>query len=72
MGDADKDIGELMGRVKALESWTRDIDGKVDQLLAIANMGRGAWFLALKFGGATVAILAAIAWIIEHLGKALR
>jgi hypothetical protein len=45
------------------------LDGKVDQLIAVTNMGKGAWLLILKAGGVLLAIAAALAWIVERFEK---
>lgn len=66
MGENDKDIGRLEGRVDSLEDWMRSIDGKVDQLLVAAHMGRGAWAATLRIGGLIVAAASALAWIYEQ------
>lgn len=66
MGDNDKDIGRLEGRVDALEDWMRSIDGKVDQLLAAAHMGKGAWLAMLRIGSVVVALAASFAWVFEQ------
>lgn len=72
MGDNDKDIGRLEGRVDALEGWMRSIDGKVDQLLEAAHMGRGAWFAIVKVGGVMVLACGAFAWLWDHLPKGVK
>jgi hypothetical protein len=45
------------------------LDGKVDQLIAVTNMGKGAWLLILQAGGVLLAIAAALAWIVERFEK---
>jgi 2',3'-cyclic-nucleotide 2'-phosphodiesterase (5'-nucleotidase family) len=69
VAENDKDIGRLEGRVDALEDWMRSIDGKVDQLLAAAHMGKGAWLAILRAGSAVVALAAGMAWIWEQFSK---
>jgi len=60
-------LARLETRVDGSEKWLESIDGKVDQLIAVSNMGKGAWFLLLKFGAVVAAISAAVAWVIEKL-----
>lgn len=43
------------------------IDAKLDQLLAAANMGKGAWWAILKVGGFITMLIAAAAWVWRHL-----
>lgn len=67
-------IARLEERVSGQQEWLKSIDDKVDQLLAAANMGKGAWVLLLKLGGALVvlvgvvtAVIQAIAWVFDRI-----
>lgn len=64
-----RDLGELFARVSALEDGQAAIGQKVDRLLALAERGTGALWLLLKLGALASAIVAAWAWIIQHLPK---
>lgn len=43
------------------------MDGKLDQILTAAAMGKGAWWALLRFGGVLTLALGAGAWAYEHL-----
>ena len=64
-------------RIAALEEWKRSteawlggMDRKLDQLIAAANMGKGAWWIVIKIGGLVVLGLGALGWALDHLGIA--
>jgi hypothetical protein len=64
-------------RIAALEEWKRSTEGwlggmdrKLDQLIAAANMGKGAWWIVIKIGGLVVLSLGALGWVLDHLGIA--
>lgn len=59
-------IGALDARMDNVERSVEKIDGNVEQLTEAANMGRGAWWAALKIGGVLV-MAAAAAWVWERL-----
>lgn len=40
---------------------------KLDQLIAAANMGKGAWWLILRIGAVVAALAAGIAWIFDRI-----
>ena len=42
-----RDFGAVEARVGALEKEVRALNTKVDQLLALANQGKGAWWAGL-------------------------
>ncbi len=44
------------------------IDQKLELLIAAANMGKGAWWAALKIGGVLVVIFGAVATVANWLG----
>lgn len=60
-------VAKLEARVDGQEAWMRDIDAKLDTLIAAANMGRGAWWMLLKMGGLLVVIAGAGAWLYEKI-----
>src|SRR5690606_19378375 len=41
-------LAKLEQKVADMEPWLKDIDHKLDQLIAAANMGKGAWWAVLK------------------------
>jgi len=75
----NRDLGRLEGRldefIKAREA--RDtltderfdrLESKVQALLDAANMGKGAWWLALKIGGLMTVVGSGLAWVIGKAG----
>lgn len=44
-------------------------DGKLDELIAAAHAGRGAWWAILKIGGVLTGIAGGAVWVVEHAGK---
>ncbi len=61
-------LARLEARADGTDKWLQSIDGKVDELLAAANMGKGAWILLLKLGAVVAAIATVIAWLLDHFG----
>ena len=60
-------IARLETRQDATEKWLSSIDQKVDQLVAAANMGKGAWWLMLRIGGALVVLGGVVGWLVNLL-----
>jgi len=60
-------LARLETRADGTDKWLESIDGKVDQLVAMSNMGRGAWLLLLKLGAILTALVAAALWVLEKL-----
>lgn len=61
-------IASLEEWKRSTEQWLGGMDKKLDQLIAAANMGKGAWWLFIKIGGAAVMVVGAVSWVAEHLG----
>ena len=61
-------IASLEEWKRSTEQWLGGMDRKLDQLIAAANMGKGAWWLFIKIGGAAVMVVGAVSWVAEHLG----
>lgn len=57
------DFGELKGEVNSLKAQVSSIAGKVDQLLEMANQGKGGLWM---FNGGLVFAGGIIAWVMEH------
>jgi hypothetical protein len=68
MTDGER-IARLEARLDTAERWLESIDHKVDQLIAVANRGRGGLATILWLGGtlAGVAAMAAALASIFHL-----
>lgn len=62
----------LDARMGGLESWLKSIDGNLKELTAVANMGKGALWMALKIGGFIAAIGAFVAWAAGVLHISIR
>jgi vacuolar-type H+-ATPase subunit E/Vma4 len=62
-------LARLEARQDSVEDWLRSIDQKVDDIRTAANMGKGAWKAILWVGGIVTTILAALAWVWDHLPK---
>lgn len=58
-------LARLETKVEGQGDWLKSIDNKVDGLVAAANMGKGAWWLILRIGGALTAVVAVIAGIVH-------
>lgn len=63
-------------RLAKLEEWRKHVEAsltriedKQDQILAAANMGKGAYWAVVKLGGLCLLLLAAGAWVIETFLK---
>ena len=56
-------FGELRGEVNALKAQVAGMAGKVDQLLEMANQGKGGLWM---FNGGLMFAGGLVAWIVEH------
>lgn len=71
-GPTGREFGQLEARVAALEHDLSQVNTKLDKLLEAAAMGKGAWWLILRLGGITVAVLTAIAWLVDTTIRILK
>lgn len=62
-------LTRLETEVAGMKQWLQSIDGKQDELLAAANMGKGAWWIILRIGGVLVVLGGAAAWLIDKVWK---
>lgn len=69
MSDVDRDIGALEARLTIAEDQLREMNAKLDCLLAAAAMGRGAWWAMLRMGGVLVLAVGAIGWLWDHVKR---
>ena len=60
-------LARLETRADGNDKWLASIDGKVDQLVDMSNMGRGALMLLLKIGGGVTVVLGATVYVLEKL-----
>ena len=61
-------LARLEARTDEQERRLERIETKVDQLLEIAAVGKGAGWLLVKVGALIAAIAAAISWLLERYG----
>lgn len=66
MTTLEERIAKLEARMDGQEEWLKDIDGKLDQLIAVANMGKGAWWAILKVGGTLTVLAGGAAWLYQN------
>lgn len=62
-------LARLEATVAGQQKWLEDIDKKLDELLAAANMGKGAWWILLRVGGVLVVLGGGAAWLIDKVWK---
>lgn len=62
-------LARLEVKVEGVEAWLKSIDEKQDELIDIANRGKGALRIILLLGGTLAALTAAGAWVVDHLPK---
>jgi hypothetical protein len=60
-------LARVEQKVADMEPWLREIDEKLDRLIAAANMGQGAWWAVLKLGGLLVLTAGAVAWLYDRV-----
>ena len=60
--DHAQQIGALKSEVAHMTDRIEDMDKKLDQIIAAANMGKGAWLAAVKAGGILATLGAGAAW----------
>jgi len=59
-------LARVEERVATIAGELADISGKLDRLIAAANMGKGAWWAVLRLGGLLVALGGALGWMSQH------
>lgn len=69
MPTPEERIATLEARMSGTDAWLKDIDTKLDELIAAANMGKGAWWIILRIGGVLVVLGGAIGWVIDKVWK---
>lgn len=62
-------IARLETRADLNEKWLASIDKKVDELLALANAGKGAGWMLVKVGATIAAIVGIGAWFADKFLK---
>ena len=65
--DQAKDIGALQADVANLKESVAEINTKLDQLVAAANMGKGVWWASVKVGGILVTCAAGLSWVWQNI-----
>lgn len=56
-------LAKVETKVEAIEKMLSEMDGKLDTVVTAASFNRGAFWAALKIGGAMVVVIAAIGWV---------
>jgi hypothetical protein len=69
MATPEERIAALEARMNGTDAWLKDIDAKLDALVAAANMGKGAWWIILRIGGLLVVVGGAIGWVIDKVWR---
>lgn len=64
-------LGEHEARISILEDGLKAVNKKLDQLIAAANMGRGAWWALVKVGGILVIFVGAAGWVVDTFFRRL-
>ena len=62
-------LARLEVRADTQERWLQSIDGKVDQLVIAASLGKGAWLLILKIGAVITTVIGALAWLFDRFHR---
>jgi hypothetical protein len=62
-------LARAEAEIRMLSRSLGEMNRKLDQLVAAANMGKGAWWLLLRLGGVLVVLVGATGWVLEHLGR---
>lgn len=60
-------IGKLQGKVEGLGDSMSAMDGRLQAVEKVANMGQGALWMFLKVGGFLAILTAALAWLWEQV-----
>ena len=60
-------IAVLEAQYAALRGVLREANRKLDRLVSVATMGRGAWAAIIKMGALLAVLAAAGAWAWDHL-----
>ena len=67
MTDTER-LARLEARTDEQERRLERIEEKVDSLLELAAVGKGAGWLLIKAGAVLAAVAAGVAWLVEKLG----
>lgn len=69
-------VATLQAQMEETKRWRLATDAhleamnkKLDELIAIANRGKGAWRIILILGGGISAMAGIAAWVFDHLPK---
>ena len=60
-------IAVLQAQYAALRVELRDANRRLERLVSVAAMGRGAWAAIMKMGALLAVLAAAGAWVWDHL-----
>jgi hypothetical protein len=65
---AEAAVAVANANIETLTKAMAEANRKLDQLVAAANMGKGAWWLLLRLGGLVVGVVALVVSIETVLG----
>lgn len=65
--DIYQKVGAIDARLDGLEKWMESVDRNVNELRDAANMGKGAWWAALRIGAVLLLIIGAAAWVYDRV-----
>jgi hypothetical protein len=62
-----KEIGALQADMNSVKDRLESIEGKLQQLVDAANMGKGMWWASVKVGGLILTVAGGLAWAWQHM-----
>lgn len=63
---ADEHRRQMHERLERIEGSQARVEKKLDQLLTLAAMGKGAWWLLTKVAGVALLLAGAVGWAADH------
>jgi len=60
-------LAKVETRMDGIEAWLREIHADQKKMLAAMNMGKGAWWAAVKICGLLVMAAGALAWLYDRV-----
>lgn len=61
----ENEVEHLKADLAEMKAQLEAANRKLDDLVAAANMGKGAWWASVKIGGLIIGVMGAAAWLIE-------
>ncbi len=60
-------FGKLQGEVKAMAGRLGKVEGTVDDIKEVVNMGKGAGWMLVRVGVFVAALMGGLAWLYERV-----